>query len=75
MTLAFVLINTETGYKESALKRIGETDCVKEVYSFYGVYDIIAIIKHKTTEDLKEKVLQIQKIDNVRSTLTMTEVT
>ena len=74
MVLAFVLINTEIGYKESTLKRIGEAYYVKEAYNCYGVYDIIAVIKYGTTKELREKVLRIQKIDNVKSTLTMTVI-
>jgi len=72
MVLAFVLINTEIGSNESILKRIGEVDSVKEAYNCYGVYNIIAAIKCESTKQLVEKVRQIQKIDNVRSTLTMT---
>ena len=74
MVLAFVLINAEIGYKESTLKRIGDVDGVKEAYNCYGVYDIIAVIKYGTTKALREKVLRIQKMDNVKSTLTMTVI-
>ena len=71
MVLAFVLINTEIGEEKSNLKRIGEVDSVKEAYNCHGVYNIIAIIKYESTKELVEKVRRIQKIDNVRSTLTM----
>ena len=75
MALAFVLIITEIGYKESVLKGIGEVDGVKEAYMSHGVYDIIAVIKYETTKELREKVFRIQKIDKAKSTLTMTAVT
>ena len=74
MVLAFVLINTKIEDKESAIKRIGDVDGVNEAYMCYGVFNIIAVIRYGTTEELREKVLRIQKIDNVRSTLTMREV-
>ena len=75
MALAFVLIITEIDCEESVLKGIGEVDSVKEAYMSYGVYGIIAVIKYETTKELREKVFRIQKIDKVKSTLTMTVVT
>ena len=75
MALAFVLIITDIDYEESVLKGIGEVDGVKEAYMCYGIYGIIAVIKYETTKELREKVFRIQKIDKVKSTLTMTAVT
>ena len=72
--MAFVLINAEIGDKERVFKRIGEVDDVKEAYMCYGVYDIIATIQAETNAKLREKVIRIQKIDNVKSTLTMAVV-
>ena len=74
MGLAFVLINTEIGYKERTLERIREVEGVKVVYMFYGIYVILITIQAETTSKLRELVLQIRKIDQVRSTLTMTIV-
>ena len=67
-----MLIITEIEYKESTLKSIGEFNGVTEFYMCYGVYDIIAVIEYESIKELRENVLQIQKIDNVKSTLTMT---
>jgi hypothetical protein len=75
MVLAFVLINTEIDYEESIFKRIGEVDGVNDAYRCYGVYNIIAKVKTETTKELRKKVFRIQKIDKVRSTLTMSDVT
>jgi len=71
MVLAYVLINTESGCKESSFKRIVEVDSVKEAYICSGVYDIMAVIQYDNIGRMREEVLQIQKINNVRSTLTL----
>ena len=75
MVLAYVLINAKMGHKESTFKRIGKVDGVKEAYMCSGIYDMIVIIKYNTIERLREKILQIQKVNNVLSTLTMAIVT
>ena len=71
MVLAYVMINAETGHKESTFKRIEKIEGVKDAYMCSGIYDIIVKIKYKTNERLREKILQIQKVNNVLSTLTM----
>jgi len=72
MPLAFVLINTETGFMDEVLKSLSKIEGVKEAYSVYGVYDIIAKVEAKTMDELKEIVTwKIRKISNVRTTLTM----
>ncbi len=72
MPIAFVLINTETGFMDDVLKSLSEIEGVKEAYSVYGVYDIIAKIEANTMDDLKDIVTwKIRKISNVRTTLTM----
>lgn len=74
MVLAFVLINTEMDYEKSTLKIIGGVEGVKEAYRCYGVYNIIAVVKTETPKELRKTVFRIQKIDKVRSTLTMPDV-
>jgi len=69
---AFVLINTETGFMNEVLKELSKINGVKEAYSVYGVYDIIAKVEAETMEGLKDIVTwKIRKISNVRTTLTM----
>jgi DNA-binding Lrp family transcriptional regulator len=69
---AFVLINTEIGSENEVLKALRKIDGVKEAYSVYGVYDIIAKIEAETMDKLKEMVTwHIRRLDKVRSTLTM----
>jgi len=70
--IAFVLINTEIGSESEVLKVLKKVNGVKEAYSVYGVYDIIAKVQAETMDKLKELVTwQIRRLDKVRSTLTM----
>jgi len=70
--VAFVLINTETGFMGDVLKALGKIEGVKEAYSVYGVYDIIAKVEAETMDGLKDIVTwKIRRLSNVRTTLTM----
>jgi len=70
--IAFVLINTEIGSESEVLKVLKKVNGVKEAYSVYGVYDIIAKVQAETMDKLKELVTwHIRRLDKVRSTLTM----
>lgn len=72
MTLAFVLINSETGAEEEILRELAKIEEVKEAHSVYGVYDIIVKIEAPDLDRLKEIVhSKIRRIAKVRSTLTM----
>ncbi len=72
MVLAYVLINSEIGKENELLKALKNIDGVKEVFSVYGVYDIIAKVEGKTVNELKEVVIaKIRQLNYVRSTLTM----
>ena len=70
--IAFVLINTEIGSESEVLKVLKKVNGVKEAYSVYGVYDIVAKVQAETMDKLKELVTwHIRRLDKVRSTLTM----
>ena len=72
MPIAFVLINAEIGSEGEVLKALREVEGVKEAYSVYGVYDIIAKIEADSMDKLKDVVSwRIRRLDKVRSTLTM----
>jgi len=75
MTLAFVLINSQSGAEEEVLKEIQKLPNVTEVHTVYGIYDLIVKIEADTLEKIKETIgLGIRKIDKVRSSITMTVV-
>ncbi len=72
MPVAFVLINTEIGAMEDVIKELRKIGGVEEAYSVYGVYDVVAKIRAKSMDQLKEVVTwSIRRINQVRSTLTM----
>jgi len=72
MPVAFVLINTETGFMDDVLRSLSGIEGVKEAYSVYGVYDIIAKVEAETMDSLKDIVTwKIRRLSNVRTTLTM----
>ena len=72
MALAFVLINTSPSTMEDIQQKIRKTEGVKEAYMVYGVYDIVAEIEAKTVPKIKEIVIEIRKINGIKSTLTLT---
>ena len=71
MISAFVMVNSVPDQSEWVLDRIGTIEGVKEDYRIWGVYDIIAVIKAETTEELKGIILNIRKVKHVLSTLTL----
>jgi DNA-binding Lrp family transcriptional regulator len=74
MTLAFVMLNTVPDQMERVLEKIKEIEGVEEAYMLYGVYDIVAVVKPETTEELKGIILRIRTVKHVLSTLTLTAV-
>ena len=71
MISAFLLANSVPDQSEWVLNRIGEIEGVEEAYRIWGVYDIIAVVKAETIEELKGIMLQIRKVKHVVSTLTL----
>lgn len=72
MPIAFVLINTEIGAEDEVAKTLKGISNVKEAYTVYGVYDIVAKVEAESMDKLKEIVTwNIRRLDKVRSTLTM----
>ncbi|MDH5771325.1 MAG: Lrp/AsnC ligand binding domain-containing protein [Candidatus Bathyarchaeota archaeon] len=71
MKLAFVMLNSVPDQSEWVLERIGEIEGVEEAYRLFGVYDIVAVVKAETNEELKGIILQIRTVKHVVSTLTL----
>lgn len=72
MTIAFVLINAEIGDENEILQSLKKVSNVKEAYTVYGVYDVVAKIEAESMDKLKDVVTwHIRRLDKVRSTLTM----
>ena len=68
MAQAYVLINTEIGFENQVLKDMGNIKEVKEAHTVYGVYDIIAVVKAATTNELKGIVTHIRTVEHIVST-------
>jgi DNA-binding Lrp family transcriptional regulator len=72
MPTAFVLIDTEAGSEANVLKELRRVEGVEEAFAVSGVYDIVVRVKADTVDQLKEIIkMRIQKLYNVRLTLTM----
>ena len=71
MNLAFVMINTVPDQMERVLKNLKEIEFVEEAYMLYGTYDIIAVVKAETVDDLKQTILSVRTVKGVLSTLTL----
>ena len=71
MPLAFVMLNTVPNQMERVLEKIREIEGVEEAYMLYGVYDIVAVVKAETTEELKGIILRIRTVKHVLSTLSL----
>ena len=58
MPMAYVLINTEPKNMESVVSTLEKNDSVVEIFPVYGVYDIVAKIQARVTDEyvkIKEK--------------------
>lgn len=72
MSVALVLINTETGVEETVLEKLKKMKNVKEAFIVYGVYDIIVKVEAKDLEELRDIVsTRIRRVEGVRSTVTL----
>jgi len=72
LPIAFVLINSEIGSEGEVLRELKKMDGVKEAYTVYGVYDVIAKVEAGSMDKLKDIITwRIRKLEKVRSTLTM----
>ena len=72
MPVAFVLINADIGSEEEVLNGLQNVEGVKESYTVFGIYDVVAMIEAETMDKLKNIVtLDIRRLKKVRSSLTM----
>ncbi len=72
MASAFVMISCDYGQEKRVIDEMRSLIPVKQIVETVGVYDIIAKIESKTLDRIKETIsTKIQKIGNVRSTLTL----
>lgn len=72
MTTAMVLINAETDRVSPLAQAITEVPGVSEVFSVAGQYDLVAIVRVKTNEELADVVSDhIRRLPGIKSTQTL----
>ena len=72
---AFVLVNCSLGSEAKVIQEIRGLSYVDKVYRVYGVYDIIVTITANDREDLQRKIILLRRLDEIKSTLTLLELT
>jgi DNA-binding Lrp family transcriptional regulator len=72
---AFVLVNCSLGSEAKVIQEIRDLNYVDKVYRVYGVYDIIVTITASDREDLQRKIILLRRLDEIKSTLTLLELT
>lgn len=71
MVTSILLINAERTRINEVAQQLAAIDGISEVYSVSGHYDIIAIVRVKTNDDLAELVTnQLVNIDSIIKTET-----
>ena len=69
---AYVLLNTELGKEPEVVQAMKGTIEIKNIYSLYGIYDILVEVEAETMEKVKEVVFnRIRRLDQVKSTITL----
>ena len=72
MPIAFVLINAELDSEKYIIEQLNKLECVTNVDSVYGVYDLVIKIEANTMDEVKNIIsYNVRRINYVRSTLTM----
>lgn len=72
MTIGYVLINCELGAEEAIIDKLKKIDKITEVFGTFGAHDIMAKLESENLEKLRETITwSIQKIDKIRSTVTL----
>jgi DNA-binding Lrp family transcriptional regulator len=69
---AFVLLNTELGMEIKITEALEGVKEITNIYSLYGIYDIIIEMEADTMDRIKEVVFnKVRRLDNVKSTITL----
>jgi len=69
---AFVLLNTELGQESKIIEALEGVGEITQIYSLYGIYDLIIEMEADTMDKVKEVVFNnIRRLDNVKSTITL----
>ena len=69
---AYVMINCEDGAQEYVMEELKSIECIKEMSTTIGSYDIVTKIAVPSIDALRETIeLKIRRIQKVRTTTTI----
>ncbi len=72
MVTAIILINAERTKINDAAEQLAEIDSISEVYSVSGKYDLVAMVRVKSNEELSDLVTnQLKTVVGITHTETM----
>lgn len=72
MVTAIILINAERTKINDAAEQLAEIDSISEVYSVSGKYDLVAMVRVKSNEELSDLVTnQLKTVEGITHTETM----
>lgn len=72
MINALILINTERTKIKEVAEKLADIASISEVYSVSGNYDLVAIVRVKTNDDLADLVTEgLAAVDGIEHTETM----
>jgi DNA-binding Lrp family transcriptional regulator len=72
MVTSIILLNVERTQINEVASQLVELDEISEVYSVSGKYDLIAIVRVKTNDDLSTLVTEkLRAVENIVATETM----
>ena len=72
MVTAIVLLNVARARVGEVADKLAATECITEVYSVAGRYDLVAMVRVRTNEELADVVTnRMQRIDGIESTETL----
>jgi DNA-binding Lrp family transcriptional regulator len=69
---AYVLLNAELGQEAPIIDALRGVKEITNIYSLYGIYDLIIEMEAETMDRVKEVVFNnIRRLDHVKSTITL----
>lgn len=72
MVTAFVLLNISRGKVNTVAEELANTDGVYEVHSVAGRYDLVAVIRVKTNDELAQLVTdKIRRLEGIEASETL----
>ena len=69
---AYVLLNAELGQEASMIDSLRGVKEITNIYSLYGIYDLIIEMEAESMDRVKEVVFNnVRRLDHVKSTITL----